>query len=152
MAFKKKSKYGVDMTKAGKTKRSFEGIVWDSELELKIYRDYLLPLKAQGEILSIELHKEFILQPAYTKNGERVRPIVYESDYVITWKDGTSEVWDAKGGMIDPVATLKKKMFNYVYPELTLRWMTISIIDGGVVSFDVVKKARAQRKKAKKKG
>jgi len=150
MAYRKRSKYGVDMTKAGKTKRSFEGQLFDSELELKIYRDYLIPLKKQGEILSIELHKEFVLQPAYEKNGEKIRPIIYESDYVITWKDGSFEVWDAKGGMIDPVATLKRKMFNYVYPEIKLRWVTLSQIDGGVVEYEVMKKARAIRKKAKK--
>ena len=150
MAFRKRSKFGVDMTAKGKQKRTFEGQIFDSELELKIYRDYLLPLKAQGEILSIELHREFVLQPAYNKDGKRVLPIIYESDYVITWKDGSFEVWDAKGGMIDPVATLKRKMFNYVYPNIKLRWMTLSVCDGGVVEFEVVKKARAIRKKAKK--
>ncbi len=151
MAYRKRSKFGVDMTLAGKRKRTFQGQVFDSELELKILKDYLLPLKESGEILEIELQKEYILQPAFTKNGKKNLPIKYKADYVITFKDGTIEVWDAKGFMIDPQAAMKRKMFDYVYPEITLRWMTISMIDGGLVEYEVAKKARAQRKKEKAK-
>ena len=146
-----RSRYGVDITKKGKEKRTFQGVVFDSEMELKALRDYFLPLKEQGEIKEIERQKEFILQPAYTKNGKRILPIKYVADYVVTWKDGTVEVIEIKGGMVDPIAVMKRKMFDYIYPDLTLRWMSVSVIDGGLVDFEIVKRGRKERKKAKSK-
>jgi hypothetical protein len=151
LAFRKRSKFGVSVTKKGKEDRTYEGVLFDSLLELRIYRDYLLPLKAQGDIVSIELQKEYVLQKGFTKNGKKILPIKYIADYVITFSNRVVEVWEAKGNATTD-ATMKRKMFDYVYPELTLRWMTLSQIDGGLVEYDVVKKNRAIRKKEKKNG
>ncbi len=150
MRLRKRSKFGVDVTPSGKKKRTFEGRVFDSELELKIYRDYLLPLKASGDILDIKLQKEYILQKGFTKNGKKILPIKYIADYVITYADGHVEVWDAKGRP-DATALMKRKMFDYVYSDLILRWVCISLVDGGIIDYDDLQKARKERKKAKKK-
>ena len=49
-----RSKYNVSSNKA---KRSYDGIVFASELEMKYYRDVVLPAYNAGEIVKYELQK-----------------------------------------------------------------------------------------------
>ena len=143
-----RSKFNIDTSKKGKAKRTYEGIVFDSELELKIYVKYLLPLKDSGVVKNITLQPKFELQPKFTKNDKRVLPINYVADFEIEYSDGRVEIWDAKG-MPTPDAKIKRKMFDYVYPDKVLRWVAISVIDGGCVDVEVIEKGRKERKKAK---
>lgn len=143
-----KSKFNVDMSKKGKDKRTYQGIVFDSELEFKVYTKYLLPLKESGVVKNITLQPKFELQPKFTKNGKNIRPINYVADFEIEYSNGQIEVWDVKGMALSD-AKIKRKLFDYVYPDKILRWVAISMIDGGLCDVETIEKGRKERKKAK---
>ena len=65
-----RSKYNVS---SNKERRTFGGIVFDSELEMKYYRDVVQPKVNSGEIVKYELQKKYELQPAFKYNGKLVR-------------------------------------------------------------------------------
>ena len=54
-----RTKFNVDKDKE---KRTCNGIVFDSVLEMKYYRDVVIPKKESGEITHYELQKKYILQ------------------------------------------------------------------------------------------
>ena len=142
---KKRTKYNVG---SDLSKRTFDGIVFDSCMEMKYYRDVVLPLSRSGEILEYELQKPFVLQPKFHNGKKTVQPIVYVADFYIKYRDGKSEVIDTKG-CADSAAKMKRKMFWFHYPDVDYRWITYSKIDGGWVDYDDLKKARKERKKLK---
>lgn len=108
----KKSKYNNVKTEA-------DGITFDSKKEAKYYADLAL-LQKSGEVISIFPQPEFELQPAYVKDGKKVRPIKYIADFLIEYKDGRKEVVDVKGYKKNKVYRLKKKMFHNKFPNLTI--------------------------------
>ncbi|MCD8376860.1 MAG: DUF1064 domain-containing protein [Oscillospiraceae bacterium] len=130
------------------SKRTYNGIVFDSELEMKYYRDVVLPGVESGEIVAYELQKAYELQPKFEYNGKRVRPITYVADFYIVYNGGKEAVIDTKG-YTTPNAQLKRKMFWYHYPELDYQWIGYSKIDGGFVPYEYIKKQRAIRKRNK---
>jgi hypothetical protein len=146
----KRSKFNVDTSDKGKIKRTYNNIIFDSEVEMKAYRDYLFPLLEQGEITRLELQPKFQLQSKFEKNGKKIMAINYVADFEIEYKDGRVEVLDIKG-MATSDAKIKRKMFDYVYPDKTLLWISYSKIDGGWVEVEIIEKGRKERKKAKSK-
>ena len=138
-----RSKYNVD---ADKAKRTYDGIVFDSVLEMKYYRDVVLPLARSGEITHYELQKEYTLQPKYIHDGKSIRPITYVADFYIEYADGRTEVVDTKG-CADSVAKIKRKMFMYQYPNLPYQWITYVKKWGGWCNYDDVNKLRKEAKK-----
>lgn len=143
-----RTKYNVDAKDTDK--RTCDGIVFDSVLEMKYYRDVLCPLVESGDVVYYELQKPYELQPKFEHDGKKVNPITYVADFFIRHKDGREEVIDTKG-CPDSSALLKRKLFWYVYPTVPYRWMCYSKIDGGWVDYEIVKKNRAERKRQKKK-
>lgn len=142
----RQSKYNVD---SNVEKRTHDGIVFDSAMEMKYYRDVILPGVEDGSIAKFERQKEYELQPKFVHDGKPVRAITYVADFYIEYSDGRSVVIDIKG-FADSVARLKRKLFWAKYPDLEYKWLCLSIQDGGWVDWDFVQKARQQRKKAKK--
>lgn len=143
---KRQQKFNVG---SDKEKRTCDGIVFDSVLEMKYYRDVLCPLVESGDVVRYELQKPYLLQPKFVRNGKTVREIEYIADFEMEFKDGSVVVVDTKG-CPDSVAKLKRKMFWYVYPDINYRWICYSKRDGGWRDYDYVKKQRALRKKEKK--
>ena len=141
-----RSKYNVDKDTA---KRTYNDIVFDSVLEMKYYRDVILPNVESGLIKYYELQKEYELQPKFTHNGKTVLPIKYVADFYIEYTDGHKEVIDTKG-LPDSVALLKRKMYWYHYPDVDYKWITYVKKYGGWLDYDTVKKLRSQEKKSKK--
>ena len=141
-----RSKYNVDKDT---TKRTYNNIVFDSVLEMKYYRDVILPNVESGLIKYYELQKEYELQPKFTHNGKTVLPIKYVADFYIEYTDGHKEVIDTKG-LPDSVALLKRKMYWYHYPDVDYKWITYVKKYGGWLDYDTVKKLRSQEKKSKK--
>ena len=141
-----RSKYNVDKDAA---KRTYNNIVFDSVLEMKYYRDVILPNVESGLIKYYELQKEYELQPKFTHNGKTVLPIKYVADFYIEYTDGHQEVIDTKG-LPDSVALLKRKMYWYHYPDVDYKWITYVKKYGGWLDYDTVKKLRSQEKKNKK--
>lgn len=142
----RKSKFNVEKDIA---KRTYDGIVFDSALEMKYYRDVVCPKKESGDIVSCELQKPYELQPKFTHDGFNVQPIKYVADFFIIYKDGREEVIDTKG-YADTTAIIKRKMFWYHYPDIVYKWITYSAIDGGWTDYEVVKKRRAAARLEKK--
>ena len=138
-----RSKFNVS---SDKTKRTYDNIVFDSELEMKYYRDVILPMYKNGEITYYELQKKYELQPKFKYENQSVRAIDYVADFFIIYKNGNQEVIDTKG-MADSVAKLKRKLFWYKYPDVTYKWLTYVKKYGGWVEYDFVQKQRRANKK-----
>lgn len=96
-----------------------DGIEFDSQKEANYYAKLKL-LQRAGEVKKIELQPEFELLPRFKKNGRTYRPIKYIADFKVTYSDGTVEVIDVKGHKTE-VFRLKEKMFEYQYPEYSLK-------------------------------
>ncbi len=141
-----RSKYNV---KKDKTDRTYDGIVFDSVLEMKYYRDVVLPKYASGEITYFELQKPYELQPKFKHNGKTILPIKYVADFYVEYSDGTKEVIDTKG-YPDNVALMKSKMFFYHYPDVIYRWIKYEKKYGGWIDYEeyIVKK-KAEKPKRK---
>ncbi len=141
-----RSKFNVS---GDKSQRTFDGITFDSGLELKYYRDVVVPKMEAGKILRCERQKKYVLQKGFTHNGVKVRPIDYKADFYLEYDDGTSQVIDVKG-FADSTALLKRKMFWYQYPEENYIWVSYSKKWGGWIEYDVLQKYRKGNKKEKK--
>jgi len=144
----KKSKFNVKNDEKGIKKRTFNGIVFASEMECKYYVDVLLPMKESGEILSIVIQPKFMLQEGFEKYGRKILPIYYVADFQVVYNDGSEIVWDVKG-LIPEVAKIKKKIFDKVYPGKVLKWITLSIKYGGWLECSELQKLRARNKRGK---
>lgn len=121
---KKHNNIQVDKEPARKNKYNnqktiVDGIEFDSKKEADYYI-HLKLLKKAGEIKDIGLQQRFVLQPGFKKNGVKYQPITYIADFVITNNDGTTEVVDIKG-VETQVFKIKKKLFEYMYPDLSLK-------------------------------
>ena len=133
-----RTKFNVDKNTE---KRTYNGIVFDSILEMKYYRDVLLPKVESGEIINYVLQKPYELQPKFVHNGKAIRPIQYVADFYIVYKDGREEVIDTKG-YGDQMAILKRKIFWYHYPDVDYKWVTYVKKYGGWIDYEEYKKLK----------
>lgn len=99
-------------------KAKINGIEFDSLNESRYYIYVLKEVRA-GNITSFELQKPFEIIPPHIKNGKKVRKAEYISDFVLHMADGTTKVIDVKGIETD-VFKLKKKMVEYLYPDVEI--------------------------------
>lgn len=129
-------------------KRTYDGIVFDSAMEMKYYRDVLCPLEKSGDIVYCELQKPYELQPKFVHDGKTVQSVKYVADFYVKYKDGHEEVIDIKG-CPDSVAILKRKLFWYNYPTVQYKWITYVKKFGGWIDYEYAKKQRALNKKQK---
>lgn len=142
-----RTKYNVSIDK---TDRTYDGITFDSAMEMAFYRDVLVPNLRSGNITKVTHQVPFVLQDAfYNSEGVKVSAVKYVADFCVDLIDGRMLVIDVKG-YADPIALLKRKMFWNKYPLLFYRWVTYSKIDGGWVDWDIVQKNRAKRRREKK--
>lgn len=120
-------------------KTTVAGITFHSKKEARYYQDLLIQKQA-GIVKEIECQPVFELQPAYRKCcgailldtrkvctcprcGKKVlttRAITYSADFSVTYADGHVEIIDVKG-YETPEFKRTHKMFEYHYPELTLK-------------------------------
>ena len=140
-----RTKFNVDKDTE---KRTYDGIVFDSVMEMKYYRDVLLPLVESGDVVEYELQKPYELQPKFSHDGKTVRPITYVADFFMVYKDGSELVVDTKG-CPDSTALLKRKLFWYHYPDVHYEWITYVKKFGGWISYDECKRLRHEAKKLK---
>lgn len=106
------------MNKYRSKKVTVDGIVFDSKKEAQRYSELKLLVKA-GKISNLNMQVPFELQPAYKKYGKAVRNIRYIADFTYT-ENGQLIVEDTKGYRTKEYL-LKKKIFEYVYPDLILK-------------------------------
>lgn len=138
-----RSKFNVDKDKS---KRTHDGIVFDSVLEMKYYRDVLCPAVESGDVVSYELQKPYELQPKFRHDGKSVQPIKYVADFFIVYKDGHEEVIDTKG-CPDSVALLKRKLFWYKFPDIDYKWVTWVKKFGGWIEYEEYKRLKREEKR-----
>lgn len=95
--------------------------IFDSVLEAIRYKQLVL-LERAGEIKNLKLQVPFLLQESFRKNGKTYRKIEYIADFVYEEK-GQTIVEDTKGIKTD-VFKIKQKLFEYKYPDLSLKIVT----------------------------
>ena len=105
--------------KYGNTKTCFDGIVFDSKAEVERYMELRL-LERAGEIKDLQRQTPFLLQPSFKKHGKTYREIKYIADFTyFDVRKGKNVVEDVKGYRTE-VFRLKKKLFEYKYPDLEI--------------------------------
>ena len=123
----KKSKYNVDLSEKGKNKRTYNGILFDSETEMKFLIEWIEPKLKIGEIVSYERQVPYILQEGFVNfEGKKILPIKYVADYVITFSNGKRIVVDVKG-LPDSLAKTKRKLYEYKYRDVAFYWYCRSV-------------------------
>ncbi len=120
-----RSKYNVDNSEFGKLKRTYNGILYDSQLECRFYVEYLLPKLKKGIIKDIRRQVHYELLPSFIYKDKKHRSIEYISDFDVLYNDGYFVVIDVKG-MIKPIDRLKAKLFKYKYPDINFEFVRYS--------------------------
>ena len=108
------------------TKTVADGIKFDSRLEAERYAQ-LKMMERAGVIRDLELQPEYELIPSFRKDGKTWRRTVYKADFrYILAEDDSYIIEDVKGStaVITDVFRLKQKLFEYRYPELTIKIVT----------------------------
>ena len=101
-------------------KVTVNGKVFDSKKEAKRYCE-LIKLEQAGLIKDLETQKKFLLLDSFRKNDKTYKQISYYADFV--YFDVHSKktiVEDVKGGVKTEVYKIKRKLFEYKYPDLTI--------------------------------
>lgn len=101
----KHSKYGAVKTKVN-------GIVFDSMLEAKRYKQ-LMMLEKAGEIQNLLLQPKFPLVDGFKHNGKKIRGVDYVADFIYE-EDDKVVVEDVKG-LKTQAYIIKSKMFIKKY-------------------------------------
>lgn len=152
------NKYKIDKSEKGKKAREIndehtgKSFIAASAIEKKFYDEVIIPKFKSGEIIDYDLQKEYVLQEKFKRSdGSTIRKVSYISDYWVLDSNNIEHVFDIKGAgsLVDSVATLKKKLFLYKYPELDFRWLTHSQKTNWI-EWDVYMKIKRAEKKAKK--
>lgn len=113
MAYTHGSKYRAKKTEV-------DGILFDSKKEAKRYEE-LKALQSEGKIRDLVLQPSFELQPHFRKGGKIIRAITYTADFMyLDSETGDTIVEDVKGMKTD-VYKIKKKLFEYQFPNMTIR-------------------------------
>lgn len=140
----------MNRSKYGAKKIVIDGITFDSKDEGRYYL-YLKELKAKDKILNFERQPKYELQPSFKKYGKTHRAITYAPDFLIYHLDGSEELIDVKGTETQQ-GNMRRKMFDYKYPDLKLTWVSMSLkySSTGWIEYDELKKIRRENKKCKK--
>ena len=143
----------MEKTKYNNKKIEIDGIKFDSKDESLYYLD-LKASKEQGQIKDFELQPKYELIPKFKYRGESRRAITYSPDFKIVYPDGAIYLIDVKSmGTATQQGELRRKLFEYRYPELDLRWVCRNLkhSDGtGWIEYEKLKKIYRDNKKAKK--
>lgn len=140
------------MDEKGKLERTKDGILYDSLMEKQFIEEFLEPKLKNGEILSWTRQKPWVLLDAYVRNGKKVQPIKYKSDFEVLYKEGSTIIYDVKG-RADAVSKLKLKLFNFRYPDETLIFITRNAKHGdeyGWIDYFELQKILSKQRKLKK--
>lgn len=137
------------MSKFGNIKVNVDGFKFDSKVECNYYLDLKLMVEA-GVVESFDLQPKFEILPKYKRGTKTIRATHYIADFKVVYTDGHVEIIDVKG-MATDTAKLKRKMFEFKYPDLKLRWINKSIKYGDSYGWADVEHIEAMRKQNKKK-
>lgn len=125
-----------------------DGILFDSKTEAEYYT-FLKYQEATGVISHLRCHPKYVLIPKFKKDGKMQRAINYILDFeYLRNLDGKIVVVDVKGYAMED-AQLKRKLFNWIYPEIELQWVAKSMKYGncGWIDYDELQRLRRAAKK-----
>lgn len=98
-----------------------DNIIFASKKEAKRYSELKL-LERAHIIKDLQLQKSFELQPKYiNNNNEMVRAIKYVCDFYYFDNEKQRYIVEDTKGYKTEVYKLKKKIFEYKYPNLTIK-------------------------------
>lgn len=106
------------MSKYNNKKTQVDMYLFDSAKEAKRYRELAL-LERAGEIQNLELQPRFLLQEGFKKNNKTWRKLEYVADFQYI-ENGVTVVEDVKGFETKEFK-IKRKIFEYKYPDLELK-------------------------------
>ena len=106
------------MSKYFNKKVVIDGHKFDSIAESRRYKELKLLEKA-GKIKNLELQPKFLLQDKFKKDGKTFRKIEYVADFGYIEQE-KKVIEDVKGKETE-VFKIKRKMFEYRYPELIFK-------------------------------
>lgn len=106
--------------KYGNRKTEINGITFDSRLEASRYYELCLLEKA-GVIKDLRVQPKYKLIPSFKKNGKTYRAINYIADFSYFDNEKGMQVVEDTKGYETEVFKIKKKLFEYFYPNLTLK-------------------------------
>lgn len=106
-------------SKYNNKKTVLDNIKFDSQKEAERYSVLKLLLRC-GEISDLKLQPEFILQKAFKKNGKNFRAITYSADFQYFDKKKNKIIIEDVKGMETEVFKLKRKIFEYKFPDFEL--------------------------------
>ena len=104
-------------------KVTINGKIFDSKKEAKRYLE-LIKLEQAGLIKDLETQKKFLLLDTFKKNGKTYNQISYYADFVyfdIYSKKTIVEDVKASKYFKTDVYRIKKKLFEFIYPNLTIK-------------------------------
>lgn len=107
------------MSKYHSKKTTVYGITFDSKKEADRYCELRL-LEMAGKIKDLQLQHQFVLQPSFKKNGKTIRAITYVADFVYYDLERMKNVVEDVKGFKTKEYMLKRKMFEYKFPDLTI--------------------------------
>lgn len=91
----------------------YKGRKYDSKHEASVAAELDL-LRKSGQVIKVDPQRTFDL---YGKNGNRI--CGHRVDFLVTWKDGHEEVWEAKAKItMTPEWAIKRKLFEDNYPDI----------------------------------
>lgn len=111
------------MNKYRNKKTTINRITFDSRLEGKRYKELKL-LERANLIEGLTLQPSFELQPSFKKNGKTIRAITYKADFSYIDKEKNCLIVEDTKGMKTRDYLIKKKLFEYKFPDLTIREIT----------------------------
>lgn len=107
------------MSKYHSKKTVVDGIEFMSKKEAERYCELKLLEKA-GKIKDLRLQYQFELQPYFKKNGKTYRAITYIADFTYFDNKRMKNVVEDVKGYRTKEYRLKKKLFEYKFPYLTI--------------------------------
>ena len=132
-------------SKYNSKKVEYKGIVFDSKAECDYFKELELKVD-RGEIKSFSTQPKYELIPKFEKNGIKYRAMTYTPDFLIINNDDTETLVDIKGfGTL--ASELRKKLFDYLYQDKELIWLTYSKKWGGWIPYKELQRLRKENKK-----
>ena len=99
-------------------KTMVDGIQFDSKAEANRYKELKL-LHDNGYIEDLILQPIFELQPSFRRNGKTIRAITYKADF--GYFEGNNYIVEDVKGYCTDVYKIKRKMLQYLYPQIIFK-------------------------------
>ena len=111
------------MNKYKNKKIYYDGIYFDSKLEKARYIQLKILEKAK-EIKELRRQVTYVIQPSHKKNNKTIRSINYIADFVYYDLRKNKTIIEDTKGFKNEVYKIKKKIFEYKYPDLEITEIT----------------------------